>query len=192
MQPLARRSTMGDVASPSARLAERSRGNAGGDRFRAGRRWGHWGRETGMDDGTLDSRENDAPMKRPESGAAARLTRRAALGALAALVWEARALAQTPPPPAGAAPGQTLSASDALAAQAPPAAPDWPRVIKAGDTTLNVYLPQLDSWDGTRLEVHSAVSVQSLGQQAPIFGVAFIAEDKTVDTAESRVKIEQV
>src|SRR5215831_10205807 len=99
------------------------------------------------------------------------ITRRTALGGLLALAWEARALAQT----AAGGSGGTLSAADALAAQAPPAAPSWPRVIKSGETTVTFYLPQLDSWDGNRLEVHSAVSVQSSATTPPVFGVAVLA-----------------
>src|SRR5262245_23195414 len=72
------------------------------------------------------------------------VSRRAALGGLLAILWEARALAQTSP----GGGGQTPSAVDALAAAGPPAPPDWPKVIKSGDATATFYLPQLDSWDG--------------------------------------------
>src|SRR5262245_7501848 len=67
------------------------------------------------------------------------VSRRAVLGGFLALVWEAHALAQTSP----GGSGQTLSASDALAAAGPPTAPDWPKVIKSGDAAATFYLPQL-------------------------------------------------
>jgi hypothetical protein len=141
-----------------------------------------------MGDGPFDSREEGGPVTRPESGAGGLISRRAALGALAALAWETRAFAQTPP--GGGSP--TLSAADALAAQAPPTAPDWPRVIKTGETTLSFYLPQLDSWDGSRLEAHAAVSVQTSAKTPPVFGVAFIAADTQVDKGARQVTLENL
>jgi hypothetical protein len=117
-----------------------------------------------------------------------RISRRTALGGLLILAWEARALAQAPP--GGSAP--TLSAADALAAKAPPAAPDWPRVIKTGETTLTFYLPQLDSWDGQRLEVHAAVSIQKSATAPPVFGVAVLTADTQVDKGARRVTLENV
>src|SRR5262245_9337079 len=123
-----------------------------------------------MDEGTAESREARGPMTRPGSGARGAISRRAALGARAALAWQTRAPAQTPP----GASGPTLSAAAALAAMAPPSAPDWPRVVKAGETTLSIYLPQLDSWNGNRLDAHAAVSVQTAGAKEPVFGVAFV------------------
>ncbi len=127
-------------------------------------------------------------MTRPGSGARGAISRRAALGALAALAWQTRALAQTPP----GGSGPTLSAADALAAKAPPTAPDWPRVAKAGETTLSIYLPQLDSWDGNRLDAHAAVSVQTAGAKEPVFGVAFVAADTQVDKGARRVTLENL
>jgi hypothetical protein len=141
-----------------------------------------------MDDGTLEAKDEGGPVMRPESGAGAFVTRRAALGALAVLAWEAHALAQTPP----GGTGPTLSAADALAAAAPPTAPDWPRVVKTGETTLSFYLPQLDSWDGSRLAAHAAVSVQTSAKTPPVFGVAFLAADTQVDKGARRVTLENL
>jgi hypothetical protein len=127
-----------------------------------------------------------------EIGGDCLITRRAALGGLLAFAWEARALAQTAPAQAPPAGGQTLSATDALAAAGAPAAPDWPKVVKAGDTTITFYLPQLDSWDGHRLETHSAVSVQTSAKAAPVFGVASVVADTQVDKGSRQVTLENV
>ena len=108
-------------------------------------------------DGTGPGRGVALVMGGAEGGRGGSLSRRTALGGLLALVWEARALAQTAP--GGVRP--TLSTADAPAARARASAPDWPRVIKTGETTLSLYLPQLDSWDGHRLEAHAAVSIQT-------------------------------
>jgi hypothetical protein len=142
--------------------------------------------------GPRESMTRVEPRPRP-SGL---ISRRAALGGMVILAWEARALAQTPAPPGGAtAPtagsGQILSATDALAAGAP-AAPDWPRVLKAGETTMELYLPQLDSWDGHRLEAHSAVSIQRSAKDQPVFGVAVVVADTQVDKGARTVALENV
>jgi hypothetical protein len=97
--------------------------------------------------------------------------RRTVLGGLLGLAWGAPALAQTagqPTPPGGPA--------------APAAgAGDWPKTFKAGEQTINLYLPQLDSWDGHRLEAHAAVSVQASASAQPTFGVASFLADTQVD-----------
>src|SRR5262245_30745234 len=123
--------------------------------------------------------------ERSDGGRDRLISRRAALGGLIALAWEARAIAQTSP-----GTGATPSAVDALAAMAPPSAPDWPKVAKTGDTTINFYLPQLDSWDGHRLEAHSAVSIQTSATTQPIFGVASLAADTQVDKGARQVTLE--
>jgi hypothetical protein len=150
-----------------------------------------------MDDGALDPNRPDPAVTRPELPPTGRISRRAALGGLIALAWEARALAQTPPaqtPPGPTPPGAggTMSAADALAARGAPTAPDWPREVKTGETTIEFYLPQLDSWDGHRLEAHSAVSIQTSAKTPPVFGVAVYAADTQVDKGARQVTLENV
>ena len=145
------------------------------------------------DESAMELGEVRASPTRPEPGAAGSITRRAALGGLSVLAWEARALAQTPPappPPGGGSP--TMSAADALATKAPPSASDWPRVVTTGETTIEFYLPQLDSWDGRRLDAHSAVSIQSSAKTPPVFGVAVYAADTQVDKGARQVTLENV
>ena len=127
-------------------------------------------------------------VKPVESAPADRISRRAALGALAVLAWEARALAQTPP--GGAAP--TMPAAGGPAPGGGAGAPDWPRVVKTGETTISFYLPQLDSWDGRLLEAHSAVSIEASATTPPVFGVASVAADTQVDKGARQVTLENI
>jgi hypothetical protein len=105
------------------------------------------------------------------------IDRRAALTALAGLAWGTHALAQAPASPAAPAP-------------APGRAPDWPKVVQAGGATLTFYLPQLDAWDGHRLEAHAAVSVAPSADAPPVFGVAAIVAETQVDKGTRTVSIE--
>jgi hypothetical protein len=54
-------------------------------------------------------------------------------------------------------------------------------VAKAGTSTISVYLPQVDSWNGYRLEAHAAVSIAAPDTAAPVFGVLEAAWDTQVD-----------
>lgn len=47
----------------------------------------------------------------------------------------------------------------------------WPRQFKHGDESFTIYQPQLDRWQGDRLEGRSAVAVQTSGSDKPVFGV---------------------
>ena len=110
-------------------------------------------------------RHGNEPVSRLEPGAPPPpISRRTVLAALAVLAWDGRAVAQTPP--GGASP--TVPAPTGAVASAP----DWPKVVKTGETTIHFYLPQLDSWDGRRLDAHAAVSIQPSAKAQPLFGVA--------------------
>src|SRR5687767_7571173 len=89
-----------------------------------------------------------------ERSAGAAIDRRAALSSLLGLMWAPHALAQVPGPGSPRA-----SPPDPAGPNSPTITPDWPKVVKAGKATISVYLPQVDSWDGHRLEVHAPVSI---------------------------------
>ena len=145
-----------------------------------------------MDDETTEPQAGEDLVSRIGSGATDLISRRTALGALIALAWEARALAQTPP--GGASPTMPVSNAPPMGAVAavPGSAPDWPRVAKTGETTINFYLPQLDSWDGRLLEAHAAVSIQPSAKAQPVFGVASVAADTQVDKGARQVTLENL
>jgi hypothetical protein len=49
----------------------------------------------------------------------------------------------------------------------------WPRVVKTTAGTFTLYQPQLDAWDGYRLEFRAAVSIAEKEGVEPIFGVVW-------------------
>ena len=83
-----------------------------------------------------------------------------------------------------------MPASGAPATGADASAPDWPRTVKSGDATIDVYLPQLDSWDGNRLEFHSAVGIQAAAGAPILFGVASFLTDTQVDKGARQVALD--
>jgi hypothetical protein len=111
--------------------------------------------------------------------------RRAALSALLGLVWGTHALAQAPGPgsPPSSPPGQGGQSSAT-------ATPDWPKVAKAGAAMISIYLPQVDSWDGHRLEVHAAVSIATPESAAPVFGVMEATWHTQVDKGTRTVTLD--
>jgi len=86
------------------------------------------------------------------------------------------ALSQTPPPgpDAGAAVGA------------------WPRPIQAGDTVIEVYQPQIDSWQGHRLEARAALSVKSGASPTLSYGVIWITARTEVDKSQGLVTLEDL
>jgi hypothetical protein len=86
------------------------------------------------------------------------------------------ALSQTPPP--GPEAGATVGA--------------WPRSIQAGDTVIEVYQPQIDSWQGSRLEARAALSVKSGGSPALSYGVIWITARTEVDKTQGLVTLEGI
>jgi hypothetical protein len=113
------------------------------------------------------------------------MDRRAALSALLSLAWVTRALAQTPAP--GSAPGGAAAATGPAKATG---TPDWPREVKAGAATISVYLPQVDAWDGTKLEAHAAVSIVASEGATPVFGVVEAVWDTQVDKGTRTVTLD--
>jgi hypothetical protein len=76
------------------------------------------------------------------------------------------------------APATAGKAAPAPAKAKAPSAPEsvdggWPRVVNTSVGTLTIYQPQLDSWDGIRLEFLAAVSMTEKGTQNPIYGVVW-------------------
>ena len=92
---------------------------------------------------------------------------------------------QTPPvasPPAAVA-------ADGGTSGAPAAAPNldpWPRRFAFGTTTLLVYQPQVEKWEGNRLDFRAAVSAKAVGASTETFGVIW-ATARTEVNRESRL-----
>ncbi|HVY05646.1 MAG TPA: autotransporter [Burkholderiales bacterium] len=85
--------------------------------------------------------------------------------------------------PAASAPSSTRS----IGRETP-----WPRVIKSGTSTLSVYQPQLDTWDGYKLSARVAVQVAS-GDNPPHtrYGVMTLAGQTLTDKGQRVVTIEK-
>jgi len=74
----------------------------------------------------------------------------------------------------------------------PPTDDGWPRQFSSGGAALNVYQPQLDSWDGLRLQAHAAVSVRPQGAGSSTFGVIWISARTGVDKENRLVDLEDI
>jgi hypothetical protein len=84
--------------------------------------------------------------------------------------------------------GQGAAAATTLPGEVKP----WPRIAKAGTTTLALYQPQLDSWDGFRLAGRSAVGATLAGQQRTRYGVVWLEANTLVDKGKRIVTIDRV
>jgi hypothetical protein len=115
------------------------------------------------------------------------IDRRAALSTLLGLAWGTHVLAQTPS--AGSSPGVAGSQTGQESAPAPP---DWPKELKAGTSTILVHLPQMDSWNGHRLEAHAAVTITTPDSAAPAFGVLEATWDTQVDKGKRTVTLDRL
>ncbi len=68
----------------------------------------------------------------------------------------------------------------------------WPRQFSSGGAALTMYQPQLDSWDGRRLQTHAAVSVRPQGAPDSTFGVIWISARTSVDKENRLVDLEEI
>ena len=90
------------------------------------------------------------------------------------------------PPVSGAAPKPAAKPS----AEAPPETP-WPYVLKSGTTMITVFQPQLDVWDGFKLQVRAAVSVAEGEKGTPVYGIVHAETRTLVDKDRRTVHLEQ-
>ncbi len=100
------------------------------------------------------------------------------------------------PPPAGATTATPSAPGAAPGQPAEPAEepdPDmWPRTIKQSDATYVIHQPQLDGWDGVKIEARAAVSVQLNGAKDVTYGVIYLAGETTIDREERMVHFEKL
>ncbi len=68
----------------------------------------------------------------------------------------------------------------------------WPVEIEGQDGTITVYQPQLEAWDGHKLEAHMAVSIRPKGDDVPTYGVAWVSARTTVDKQERLVELDDL
>src|SRR5262245_27312643 len=78
------------------------------------------------------------------------------------------------------------------AERAPTAASLWPSRFQAGDDTFTVYPPQLERWEGDRLDGRAAVAVQAAGSDAPVFGAVSLSARTQVDAGSAMVNVRDI
>ena len=104
-----------------------------------------------------------------------------ALAAFAALGTAGLALAQAASP----------TAAPATTAARPPADP-WPRTVDLKNGQVLVYQPQVNTWDGNRIDFRSALAIKPLGSQEEAFGVIFANARTQVDKVARTVVFEDM
>jgi hypothetical protein len=67
----------------------------------------------------------------------------------------------------------------------------WPNQFTEAGQAFTVYPPQLDRWQGDRLEGQAAVSVQPAGAEKPFFGVVWLSARTEVDSS-GMVKVRDI
>ncbi|MFZ4284996.1 autotransporter [Variovorax sp. HJSM1_2] len=107
----------------------------------------------------------------------------AATGLAAAAAAGSIAIAAT----ASGANASSSAATASIGGEAP-----WPRSLALGNTTLTIYAPQLDAWDGISLNARLAVQVQ-VGKEKPSthFGILTLDARTLVDKGTRVVTIDQ-
>ena len=68
----------------------------------------------------------------------------------------------------------------------------WPRQVADGASTITIYQPQLDRWDGDSLTGRAAVSVASQASPTPTFGVVWFSARTEVDRASRIVTLQDL
>ena len=96
-----------------------------------------------------------------------------------------------PPPPAAVTtpPGFGTPAPQPAPPQ-PPNPDPWPRQISLTNATVLVYQPQVEKWEGNRLDFRAAVAVRASGSKEETFGVIWGTARTEVDRSARRVTLE--
>jgi hypothetical protein len=80
-----------------------------------------------------------------------------------------------------------LGSHVASAAQDP-----WPREIKAKEGKVVIYQPQLESFQGDKVVVFAAVSVQKTDMKVPVFGVVWFDSRVATDRDQRMVEFQEI
>jgi uncharacterized protein (TIGR03000 family) len=84
-------------------------------------------------------------------------------------------LGAVPPPAEDAAPG--LDAG-------------WPRKISRDGNTITIYQPQIEKWEGNRLQAQAAVSVETPASPQAVFGIIWVTARTDVDKEQRLVTLD--
>jgi hypothetical protein len=99
------------------------------------------------------------------------------------------AVAQTAAAPAATAEATPVPPAPQLTADDPD---PWPRVFENDRFSVRLFPPQVDSWNGSRLEVHSALEVVEKGKESPLYGVVSFAARTRIDKGARMVVIDEL
>ena len=66
----------------------------------------------------------------------------------------------------------------------------WPRKITSGDTTVLLYDPQVDKWQGNQISGFAAVAVETAGSQRQTYGQVFFTARATLDRSSRTVTLD--
>jgi hypothetical protein len=71
---------------------------------------------------------------------------------------------------------------------------EWPRIVEDGDSTLTVYQPQIDKFDGALLEARAAVQVETKvgDKKQTTYGVIWIKANTAVDKESRLVQLDDI
>ena len=111
------------------------------------------------------------------------------------LVFSFRCSSQQPST-SGTHPSQPLpnapSAQKAKTQAAKPPAEGWPRTFTSGADTFTIYQPQVDKWEGDRIDLYSAVEVKAGTDSGPRYGVVWFQARTEVDKVNRLVTLDQL
>jgi hypothetical protein len=91
------------------------------------------------------------------------------------------------------APGTKLAALHAATAaetpedEQPPSSDTWPRKVTIDGATVTIYQPQVEKWDGNRLEASAAVAVETRASPRPTYGVIRLGARTEVDKEDRQL-----
>jgi hypothetical protein len=99
---------------------------------------------------------------------------------------------QTPPDEGGGDSGAATTAPNGAAQQTTPDQ-SWPRQITTSDgSSINVYPPQVESWDQKKLQARAAVGVQTPDAAEPTYGVIWLSARTQVNRQNDVVTLTNI
>jgi hypothetical protein len=67
----------------------------------------------------------------------------------------------------------------------------WPRAIVSGTTTILIYQPQIDRWQGNQIQAYAAVSVKDSNSEQPAYGIVYFTARTEVDKINRLVTLDR-
>lgn len=110
---------------------------------------------------------------------------------LAQLFLGASTQAQTPDAQTSPPTATPVSAGGPAGAPTADEPDPWPRVFETDKVSVRLYPPQVDSWNGIRLEAHSALEVVEKATASPLYGVVNFAARTRVDKEARMVVLDE-